>query len=75
MNREPVLIPQAADIWRLWCRCSTQWRVGMDIVGLDYNALFKVAEVYGITVTPRVLEGIQALEADMLMERSKDGTE
>ena len=45
----------------------------MALVGLDYVALFKVAEVYGIAVTPRVLEGIQALEADTLMEQSEDG--
>ena len=60
-------------MWRLWCRCSTQWRVGMAVVGLDYNALFKVAEVYGIAVTPMVLEVIQELEADVLKEQSDDG--
>jgi len=44
----------------------------MAIVGLDYTALFRVAEVYGITVTPFVLEGIQALEADFLAEQRKE---
>ena len=70
-GREPPLLPQAADAWRLWCRCATQWRVGMGVVGLDYVALFKVAEVYGIAVTPLILEGIQALEADVLKEQEE----
>lgn len=69
--REPPLLPVAADAWLLWCRCATQWRVGMALVGLDYNALFKVAEVYGITVTPLILESIQALEADRLKEQEE----
>lgn len=62
---------EAADVWRLWCRCATQWRVGMSLMGLDYNALFRVAEVYGIAVTPLVLEVIQALEADVLKEQEE----
>lgn len=43
----------------------------MSLTGLDYNALFKVAEVYGIAVTPLILESIQALEADVLKEREE----
>lgn len=69
-NRQPPFLPDVVPIWNLWCRVSTQWRVGMDIVGLDYMAVWKVAELYGMTMTPDVLEGIQALERDFLAERA-----
>lgn len=64
-------MPEAAPAWRLWNRVATQWRVGMDLVGLDYCAVFRVAEVYGEAMTPELLEGLQALEAEVLKEREE----
>lgn len=69
-NRQPPFLPGAIPIWNLWCRVSTQWRVGMDIVGLDYLAVFRVAELYCMAMTPDILEGIQVLERDFLRERA-----
>ena len=50
----------------------TQWRVGMNVVGLDYPAVFAVAEVYGMKMTPELLEGLQVLELDYLQERAEE---
>ena len=50
----------------------TQWRVGMSVVGLDYTAVFAVAEVCGMKMTPELLEGLQILEFDYLQERAEE---
>lgn len=65
------MLDEARDAWTLWCRVSTQWRVGMDVVGLDYTAVFAVADVYGLKMTPELLEGLQVLELDYLQERAE----
>jgi hypothetical protein len=58
-NNEPVI--------RLMFACWTQWRVGFSgVTGLDYNAVFRVAEAMGIAVDTRILQGISLME-DMVM--------
>jgi len=47
--------------------CATQWRVSMaGRVGLDYNAVFKVAEALAIEITPGLIRKLQALECATL---------
>ncbi|MCX7779610.1 MAG: DUF1799 domain-containing protein [Negativicutes bacterium] len=59
----PDLLPENVPAWRLWCRVNTQWRMGFDgPVGLDYNALHTVAEIYGLEITPALFEKIRELE-------------
>lgn len=46
------------ETWELWSYCAGQVRTsGLgDIIGIDYNALFQVAIVLGIEVTPGILK-------------------
>jgi hypothetical protein len=47
----------------LWQAVSTQWRAsGFGLVGLDYMALWKAAEVLEIEMTSPLFKKIQALE-------------
>lgn len=45
---------------RLWCACQTQWRENG--LGLDYNAMYRVAETLEIHITEQILRGIRLLE-------------
>lgn len=52
---------------RLLCACGTQWRVGFGgPYGLDYPAVFAVAGVLGIELTPEVLAGVALIEHTQL---------
>ena len=67
VNLPPPLLPKNEEPWRLWCLVQTQWRVSFNgPIGLDYVAVIKVAEVYGIKITPKLFRRIQALEFDAL---------
>ncbi len=56
----------------MWCRISTQWRTGMNgAVGLDYNAMNTVAEIYGLEITPVIFEKIRAIEYYVLEKAQK----
>lgn len=57
--------------WRLWSLVRTQWRVGLDIIGLDYPAVLAVAAIHNITVDAALFGKIRNLELDTLVERSE----
>lgn len=40
------------------------------VVGLDYTAVLAMAEVYGWEITPYDMDGLQALEYDMLEQQA-----
>jgi len=62
-----------ADAWELWGRINTQWRVGaFAIVGLDYPAVFQVAELLGLELTPNLFYKIQLLEGKSLERFRKE---
>jgi len=64
------LLPENIPVWNLWLLVQTQWRVGgIALIGLDYAAVFRVAELYGLQMTPQVFEGLQCLEYDTLEEQ------
>jgi len=42
-------------------------------VGIDYNAMFKVADLLGIDMIPAVLAKVQALEEVLRKKVNKDG--
>ena len=42
-------------------------------MGIDYNAMFKVAGMLGIDIIPAVLAKVQALEEVLRKKVSKDG--
>ena len=61
------------DAWELALACQTQLRTSFGgLVGLDYNAVFHVADVLGIEVTPGTLRKLRALERELL-KRGNDG--
>jgi hypothetical protein len=56
-------MPENYDAWELWMYSSTQLRTSFSgVIGLDYNAVFKVAKCLGITVTPGILRKLGILE-------------
>ncbi|WP_288229818.1 DUF1799 domain-containing protein [uncultured Desulfovibrio sp.] len=63
------LLAANEPVWRLWLLVRTQWRVGWSLVGLDYPAVFAVAEVHGMAMTPALFRGLQTLEYDTLEEQ------
>ena len=59
------------DAWVLWLAVQTQWRAGgFGIVGLDYPALFQIAERMGIEVSVCTMKKIQALERGELEKQA-----
>ncbi|GBG57775.1 hypothetical protein SPFL3102_01494 [Sporomusaceae bacterium FL31] len=73
-NQQPVLMDENIETWRLWEAICTQWRSSPTggPVGLDYPAMFCVAGVFGIEITPAVLIKIQALEANVILKRNEE---
>ena len=52
--------------------CQTQWRSsGFGMIGLDYNAVFRVADALGIEMSEGLLNKMQAMEFDCLEEWAK----
>lgn len=46
---------------------ASQWRVSMSgLVGLDYPAVFQVAEALAVEMTPGMIKKIQALERKVM---------
>jgi len=61
-----------AEVWELWLSVNTQWRAGgMGIVGLDYPAVWAMAERLEIEVSNCVMGKIRALEHYVLGEMAK----
>lgn len=61
-------MPENFSAMDLWRSVRTQWRVGMGLVGLDYNVLFTMADRMEIDLSPCMLKKIQALEFYTLEE-------
>lgn len=70
--RPPDLIPENEEAWELWQSAATQWRVSaFSLIGLDYNAVYQVAETFGIQITPSIIKKLQFLEHKTL-EKSRE---
>lgn len=41
------------------------------MLGLDYVAVLRVAELYGMDVNPDIFDGLRALEAEVLAEQQE----
>lgn len=69
----PELMEANAEAWELWLSVNTQWRAGgLGIVGLDYPAVWAMAERLEIEVGNCVMGKIRALERMVLQEASKE---
>ena len=62
-GRCPDLLPENGPVWELWRAVSGQWRVGArGPFGLDYPAVYLVAETLGVEMTPANLRRLRSLE-------------
>lgn len=69
----PPLGEENLEAWTLWRAVSTQWRTSLSgAIGLDYNAVLRVAEVLGIEMGQGLLGKLQALEAATLKRPRRD---
>lgn len=58
---------EAREALRLFSAVGSQWRAGMGgAYGLDYGALYRVAETIGVEIDEEVLGLVQVLEAEQV---------
>lgn len=51
------------EVYEIWVLCCTQWRSnGFTLFGIDLPAVFQIADIYGIEITPGFILKIKALE-------------
>lgn len=51
---------------------NTQWRVNaFSFVGLDYPAIFEIAAIYGVDITPAIFQKLKILEMHELARQGK----
>lgn len=68
-------MPENFEAWTLWLAVQTQWRVSFGgLLGLDYPAMFQMAEFMGIEMSPGALAKIKALELSTLKRSHKENT-
>ncbi|MBW1778748.1 MAG: DUF1799 domain-containing protein [Deltaproteobacteria bacterium] len=72
------MLPENEDAVEIFFECSTQWRAGIGgVIGLDYPAVFQVAEALNIPITREVMAKIQHLERrtlDSVAQKKKEKT-
>lgn len=39
------------------------------VIGLDYNAVWRVADVLGVEMTPEILRKLRAVESQLMREK------
>lgn len=75
----PPLLAENVPVLELFARCCTQWRTsGFGVTGLDYPALYLVAQTLNVPVTRTLLDKIRRLERAELArmnERAGNGGE
>ncbi len=70
----PFLLPENVEVYRLWKFCNSQLLTSFGaVIGIDYNAMYKVAGTLCMEITPAILSKIRALEEVMVKEASKHG--
>lgn len=61
-----------ADSFAFYGRIDSQWRCGPGgIIGLDYNVIPMMAEIYGVEVNQYLMQDIAVMEAAALKEIHK----
>jgi hypothetical protein len=65
-------MPGSIEAWSLWLAVQTQWRATFGgLLGLDYPAMFQMAEFMGVEMSPGVFAKIKALELATLKQANK----
>lgn len=64
-----AVFPENAQVVEMFLRCATQWRMSFSgPSGLDYPAVIKVLEIYGVMNIPAVLDDLRIMERAALDE-------
>jgi hypothetical protein len=76
LKTEPTdyeVLPENWQTVMLFLACQTQWRTGGmgGVVGLDYNVVFKMMQVYKIEDEKQQLEDLQIMEGAVLSKIAK----
>lgn len=73
----PQIMETLEPYWQCFLDCDSQLRASMgNIYGLDWNVVFKVAEVHGINVDDKFIYYLKIFEGTMIGEirgGKKDG--
>lgn len=67
------VLPENWQTVMLFLACQTQWRTGGmgGVVGLDYNVVFKIMQVYKVEDERQQLEDLQIMEGAVLSKIAK----
>lgn len=67
------VLPENWQTVMLFLACQTQWRTGGmgGVVGLDYNVVFKMMQVYKVKDERQQLEDLQIMEGAVLSKMAK----
>lgn len=69
-GRCPDLMPENDLALELVLASQTQLRTTMGgVIGLDYNAVWRVADVLGVEMTPEILRKLRAVESQLMREK------
>ena len=74
-SQGPELMDQNLDAMDLWLAANTQWRSGFSLIGLDYNVLFRLAEMMEIELSVCTFRKIQCLEQHVIDKQRKADAE
>jgi len=63
-HNPPTLDKENLDVYELLRASTTQWKISAmgDVMGLDYNTVFKIAEILEIEIDHEKLKALQAVE-------------
>lgn len=72
--------PRHYELWpehdaavQMFMRCGTQWRSGPNgLIGLDYNVVLSLMELYSVSMKAALLEDLQIMEARALELMARD---
>lgn len=72
-SRCPPIDPANDEAIELWGLVSTQWRASFGgLLGLDYSAVARVAEIHGFDLDDRLFGKLQTMERQVLLRQEED---
>ena len=75
-NKRPILLDENMDAYFLYSKINTQFDYNMGYkVRLDYNAVFKTAEIFDIEITPAIFNKLKAIEKEELKKQGEEKNE
>jgi hypothetical protein len=72
-NLPPEFGETEEEFLYVWRYANTQWRVSsMGPVGIDYQAVFKIAETFGVDVDETFIRRLKAIELAEIQDMHKE---